>query len=353
MPGSMNIRHHNADKIKKTNEMIQMCINNDESSCITPCNWSSEKRICTVPSVECNDITEKNKCSGTCLWSTPNAKCEEKTLICSDRNPDSCSGTCKWKFFNEPPETNNNGSCNSDRFMFIDNSPKSFVDGSNGKGMLQSIGSDMLSITPDKIYYAATGKSVPGSFEHQKCTNVSEFNMNATLRGFTSETFNFKAKKIYLTELADLLNQSLKTEFSLAIDLVQNITNDSILFTIRIYKLYKNNDSTLTEIQNFSNGFASNQSKFIRTLSQKLIEKKIYFDRELFSNQEILFDNVKCITNCPIETFSDYKENSNSKSKIQKNKAVQKKKIVQLNKTVCIALFLIFIVLVKYLFSSN
>ena len=88
--------------------------------------------------------------------------------------------------------------------MFIDNSPKSFVDGSKGKGMIQSIGSDMLSVTPDKIYYAATGKSVPGSFEHQKCT-VSEFNINGTLRGFTSTMFNFKAKESYLQELEKIL----------------------------------------------------------------------------------------------------------------------------------------------------
>ena len=152
-------------------------------TCVSPCEWSSEKKICSIPILKCSDIKEKNKCSGTCIWNDTEANCKEKSLICSDRTRDSCSGTCEWKFFQEPPKTNNNGSCSSDRFMFIDNSPKSFVDGSKGKGLIQSVGSDMLSITPDKIYYAATGKSVPGNFEHQQCVNVSEFNMDGTLHG--------------------------------------------------------------------------------------------------------------------------------------------------------------------------
>jgi len=336
------------DVKKNISEVLQSCINNDESTCVTPCQWSSEKKICTVPFVKCADIEEKNKCSGTCVWSDTDASCKDKSLTCSNRNRDSCNGTCEWKFFHEPPETNNNGSCSSDRYMFIDNSPKSFVDGSKGKGMIQSIGSDMLSITPDKIFYAATGKSVPGSFEHQKCINVSEFNMNGTLRGFTSSMFNFKARESYLQELKKILKKYINGDFSLGIDLVQNVTNDSILFTILIYKIYDNNDTISDDLKTFSEKFfSSEQDKFLSDLSQNLIQKKVYFMRKVFNDQMVIFNNIKCKTNCPIESFSNYKENSKSNNIIRKNNRTK------LSKGLCVALFLIIIVLVNYLFFIN
>ena len=176
------------------------------------------------------------------------------------------------------------------RYMFIDNSPKSFVDGSKGKGMIQSVGSDMLSITPDKVLYAATGKSVPGSFEHQKCINVSEFNMDGTLRGFTSKMFNFKAKKSYLQELQDILKRYITGDFSLSIDLIQNVTNDSILFTIYIYKIYDSGDTTFDDLKRFSEEFiSSEQTDFLKNLSEKLFQNKVYFMRRfLITNRSYL-----------------------------------------------------------------
>tara|TARA_Y200000002_G_scaffold380240_1_gene391282 strand:- start:429 stop:2612 length:2184 start_codon:yes stop_codon:yes gene_type:complete len=330
---------------KNLSKVLQSCINNDEeSTCVSPCEWSSEKKICSIPILKCSDIKEKNKCSGTCIWNDTEANCKEKSLICSDRTRDSCSGTCEWKFFQEPPKTNNNGSCSSDRFMFIDNSPKSFVDGSKGKGLIQSVGSDMLSITPDKIYYAATGKSVPGNFEHQQCVNVSEFNMDGTMRGFTSSMFNFKARQIYLQELEKILKKYINGDFSLAIDLVQNVTNDSILFTVLIYKIYDNNDNVLDDLKRFSENFVSQeQVTFLRDLSQNLIQKKVYFNRKVFREQMIIFNNIKCKTNCPVETFSNYKENSKSNY----NNSISS---IKINRIVCILLFLILIIFIKYLY---
>ena len=333
---------------KKLSRTLQMCVNNEEATCVAPCEWSSEKEICTVPVVKCTDIKEKNSCSGTCVWNNNEQNCKEKSLICSDRSRDSCNGTCEWKFFHEPPETNNNGSCSSDRYMFIDNSPKSFVDGSKGKGMIQSVGSDMLSITPDKVLYAATGKSVPGSFEHQKCINVSEFNMDGTLRGFTSKMFNFKAKKSYLQELQDILKRYITGDFSLSIDLVQNVTNDSILFTIYIYKIYDNSDTTLDDLKRFSEEFiSSEQTDFLKNLSEKLFQNKVYFMRKVFNDQQVIFNNIKCKTNCPIETFSNYKEKSKS------NNVTSKNININLNKTIYVLLFLMFTVLIFYLVNRS
>lgn len=331
---------------ENSSKILESCINNDKATCVAPCEWSAEKNICSVPLLKCSDLKEKNKCSGTCIWSDNN--CKEKSLICKDRTRDSCSGTCEWKFFHEPPDTNFNGSCTSDRYMFIDNSPKSFVDGNEGKGLIQSIGSDMLSITPDKIFYAATGKSVPGSFEHQKCVNISEFNMNGTLRGFTSSTFNFKARESYLQELQEILkNNYIKDAFSLAIDLVQNVTNDSILFTIIIYKIYQNNDTIMDDLQSFINDFPSKKKQFLTSLSKKLIEKKVYFNRQVFNNQTIVFNNIICKTNCPVETFLNYKENSESNENIRKNGNTK------LTNVLCVALFLVIISLINYLFCRN
>ena len=130
----------------------------------------------------------------------------------------------------------------------------------------------------------------------------------------------------------------------MAIDLVQNVTNDSILFTVLIYKIYDNNDSVLDDLKSFSENFVSQeQVTFLRDLSQNLIQKKVYFNRKVFREQMIIFNNIKCKTNCPVETFSNYKENSKSNY----NNSINS---IKINRIVCILLFLILIIFIKYLY---
>ena len=56
------------EELKKTFNTLQMCVNNEEAICFTPCEWSTEKKICTVPVIKCTDIKEEKSCSGTCIW---------------------------------------------------------------------------------------------------------------------------------------------------------------------------------------------------------------------------------------------------------------------------------------------
>ena len=65
---------------------------------------------------------------------------------------------------------NESGSCNQPRYLFIDNSPKSFLNGSKMKGMIPSIANDIASLSPDKLLNAAMGKSMTGNFEIQQCS---------------------------------------------------------------------------------------------------------------------------------------------------------------------------------------
>ena len=79
----------------------------------------------------------------------------------------------------------------------------------------------------------------------------------------------------------------------MSIDLVDNVTNDSMLFTIFIYKIYDNNDTTLEDLKKFSEEFiSSEQTDFLKNLSDKLIQKKIYFMRKIFNDQQIIFNNI-------------------------------------------------------------
>lgn len=65
---------------------------------------------------------------------------------------------------------NESGSCNQPRYLFIDNSPKPFLNGSKMKGMIPSIANDIASLSPDKLLNAAMGKSMTGNFEIQQCS---------------------------------------------------------------------------------------------------------------------------------------------------------------------------------------
>ena len=101
-------------------------------------------------------------------------------------------------------------------------------------------------------------------------------------------------------------------------------------------------------MKRFSDEFiSSEQTDFLKNLSEKLFQNKVYFMREVFNDQQIIFNNIKCKTNCPIESFSDYKENSKS------NNVINKKINVNLNKPMYVLLFLIFIVLIFYLVNRS
>ena len=65
---------------------------------------------------------------------------------------------------------NESGSCNQPRYLFIDNSPKPFLNGSKMQGMIPSIANDIASLSPDKLLNAAMGKSMTGNFEIQQCS---------------------------------------------------------------------------------------------------------------------------------------------------------------------------------------
>lgn len=65
------------------------------------------------------------------------------------------------------------GTCEAPRYMFVDNTPKTFVDGSKMKGLIPSVANDFLSLMPDKLFAALMGQSVTGQFAVQPC--VEEF----------------------------------------------------------------------------------------------------------------------------------------------------------------------------------
>ena len=60
----------------------------------------------------------------------------------------------------------NSGSCHQPRYAFIDNSPKPFFNGSNLKGFIPAIASDLMSLTPDKLIGALLGSLCLFAFPH-------------------------------------------------------------------------------------------------------------------------------------------------------------------------------------------
>jgi hypothetical protein len=75
------------------------------------------------------------------------------------------------------------GSCSQPRYMFIDNSPKTFFNGSKMKGLLPSLGANFMALSPEKVFGAAMGMSssdhmvlqqCPETFtNYKKCSNYS------------------------------------------------------------------------------------------------------------------------------------------------------------------------------------
>jgi len=69
---------------------------------------------------------------------------------------------------------NDSGSCNQPRYGFIDNSPKTFINGSKMKGIIPSLANDFMALSPDKILATAMGASLSDSFVLQQCPNTWE-----------------------------------------------------------------------------------------------------------------------------------------------------------------------------------
>lgn len=66
------------------------------------------------------------------------------------------------------------GSCIQPKYMYIDNSPKPFFNGSKGKGLIPSITNDLLDIMPDKLFNNLLGQSTSG-LQIDVCPNVEAF----------------------------------------------------------------------------------------------------------------------------------------------------------------------------------
>jgi hypothetical protein len=73
----------------------------------------------------------------------------------------------------EKPKTDP-GSCSQPRYIFIDNSSKPMLNGSNMQGILPSLANDIVSIMPEKIFAAAMGNSLRNNFEIQQCPSTDE-----------------------------------------------------------------------------------------------------------------------------------------------------------------------------------
>jgi len=75
------------------------------------------------------------------------------------------------------------GSCHQSRYMFINNKPGfnkhsikkiGSIKMGKMKGFIPSLANDILSLTPDKLYNAFTGKNVKGHMILQKCPSIKE-----------------------------------------------------------------------------------------------------------------------------------------------------------------------------------
>jgi hypothetical protein len=88
------------------------------------------------------------------------------------------------------------GSCHQGRYMFINNQPglkiKTLSVGGipsinlgTMKGFVPSLANDVLSLTPDKLYNAFTGKNVKGHMILQKCPTIVEPFVNLKQQNYT------------------------------------------------------------------------------------------------------------------------------------------------------------------------
>lgn len=96
---------------------------------------------------------------------------------------------------------NSSGSCHQPRYLFIDNSPKSFLNGSKMKGILPSLANDISSLSPDKFLAASMGNSMTGNFEIQQCPSSKEMFENYNKSNIFSSVVIILVIFIYITYL--------------------------------------------------------------------------------------------------------------------------------------------------------
>lgn len=120
-----------------------------------------------------SDITNKKKCEKMGYTWTPNIL--DKVLK---------------KISKTPASTLESGVCNQPRYAYLNNTPKTFTNGSKAKGLVPSIANDIMALTPDKILAVATGSSFSDSFVMQQCPGNEGF-VNYGKK-FSKKNLNFK-----------------------------------------------------------------------------------------------------------------------------------------------------------------
>jgi len=101
-----------------------------------------------------NDIKSEKDCESKGFSWTPN-KMEQIMSKFNKRNKNSAQKI--------------SGSCSQPRYMFIDNSPKTFFNGSKMKGLLPSLGANFMALSPEKVFGAAMGMSSSDHMVLQQC----------------------------------------------------------------------------------------------------------------------------------------------------------------------------------------
>ena len=94
------------------------------------------------------------------------------------------------KISKTPASTLESGVCNQPRYAYLNNTPKTFTNGSKAKGLVPSIANDIMALTPDKILAVATGSSFSDSFVMQQCPGNEGF-VNYGKK-FSKKNLNFK-----------------------------------------------------------------------------------------------------------------------------------------------------------------
>lgn len=95
------------------------------------------------------------------------ATCEAKGYTWSPNIFDMAVKKLKKKHGNDGQS--DSGSCSQPRYAYIDNSPKTFFNGSNAKGFLPAIANDLMALTPDKLLGQFMGASISNSYYIQSC----------------------------------------------------------------------------------------------------------------------------------------------------------------------------------------
>jgi hypothetical protein len=76
------------------------------------------------------------------------------------------------------------GACQQKRYALIDNSPRSFVDGSKMTGLIPTIAADMKVFSPENTYAALTGQSIENAFRLDPCPEGFRVGSTSNLSSF-------------------------------------------------------------------------------------------------------------------------------------------------------------------------